>query len=379
MPLLTDTNEVIEACRVLAKSPQIFVDTEFLRERTYYPKLCLIQIAGTEGDAIAIDPLVDGISLEPVMELLYNKEQLKVMHAGRQDMEILVNLVGKVPTPLFDTQVAAMVLGMGDQLGYEGLVGRLTGHKINKAQQYTDWSRRPLKPEQLEYALDDVRHLRDCYLLLLKELEAQNRMAWFEEEMQPLGAASHYMIEPSNAWLRIRKKGHQPHYLARMQALAEWREKEAMRRNLPRGRILSDDALQEIALTNPHKPQHMQRVRGLPKRDDIVFQLLDIVKAANTLPEAECPSLPKKIKLTKSEELIKDALKLLLKCKAAEHNVSSGLLCSQDALVQLIRGNDSPALHGWRYEMFGRDAQALLAGKLSVSIRQGVLTIGISD
>lgn len=377
MSLITTTEELRLYCHnYLEPSGLLFLDTEFIRERTYYAQLCLIQVAGVDGEPVAIDPLAEGIDLTPLLDVLYDPSKTKILHAARQDIEIFVQLTGEVPLPLFDTQMAAMILGMGEQLGYEAMVGQLLNRKINKSQQFTDWSRRPLSPPQIEYALDDVRHLRDCYPLLIDQLQETGRNAWLSEESRAIQECDYYLNDPEAAWLRLKKRNQGPHYLARLQALAKWREEEAMAQNKPRRRILGDDSLQEIALTNPKDIEQMQRIRGLPRGKAVAQALLEAVAAANALSATDCPSLPEKITLSKDEELQRDMLKVLLKHKANQHQVSPTLLCSQTAMTQLIQRHDtSPVLHGWRYELFGADALRLLAGELWLRMNAGDLEV----
>jgi ribonuclease D len=370
--LITDNDTLLAFCASQITSPILFVDTEFLRERTYYPLLCLIQIAGVEGEAAAIDTLSEGLDLRPLFDLINDPSRLKVMHAARQDMELFLNYTGQLPSPLCDTQIAAMILGLGEQMGYDALVRHFLGMHVCKAQQFTDWSRRPLLPQQLEYALDDVRHLRDCYPLMVERLKQLGRAEWVAEEVAYLLEPSLYSTEPQDAWLRIRKRDTKPGYLARLQALADWREREAQRCNIPRNAVIHDDSLQEIALTNPKHSEAMQKVRGIPRKPERIQALLQALEQANALPPEACPVVERKAAVSREDDILRDALKLLLKCRAKEYNVTPGLLCDTEGLQQLIEGEGaSPALHGWRREMFGNDALAMLAGTLTVQITKG--------
>jgi ribonuclease D len=368
--LITDSHILRETCTALAASPILFVDTEFLRERTYYSKLCLVQICGVEGEAFAVDALSDGIDLSPLWNLLLSPTHIKVMHAGRQDMELFYQHTGALPQPFFDTQIAAMFLGLGEQVGYDGLIRHFLGIPVCKAQQFTNWARRPLSEEQLTYALDDVRHLRDCYPLMRAALNGLGRTAWVEEETAYLLEPSLYVTVPDEAWLKIRKRDMRPRYLARLRALAAWREREAMARDLPRGTVVHDDTLQEIALTNPKSLGEMQRVRGIPKHSERVEALFAALNHANALPNEECPAVERRAAPAKEDDMLRDALRLLLKCKAREHNISAGALCDGEGIQQLIdRDATCPSLQSWRREMFGNAALAMLSGTLSVQIR----------
>jgi ribonuclease D len=370
--LIQDNAELLHLCQRLQQSAVLFVDTEFLREKTYYSTLCLIQIAGEEGEAAAIDCLAKDIDLQPLFSLLNDPSRLKIMHAGRQDMEIFFQHTQALPAPFFDTQIAAMILGLGEQMGYDSLVKHFLGKHVCKSQQFTDWSRRPLSDEQLEYALDDVRHLRKCYPRIVDELKKFGRTAWVEEETAYLLNPNLYSNLPENAWLRIRKRDTKPYYLARLQHLAAWREREAKARNVPRGTIIHDDTLQEIALTNPKTVQALLKVRGISKRPEKLEAIYAILHEANALPKEECPIMERKSALPKEDDIVRDALKLLLKCKAKEYNVSPSLLCDSEGLQQLIeRDHACTALQSWRKEIFGDAAIKMLDGSLTVSVTNG--------
>lgn len=375
--LITTNDALIEACQTLAQSELLFIDTEFLREKTYYSQLCLVQLAGSDGEAIAVDVLAKGLDIEPLLDLIYAPSLLKIFHAGRQDIEIFVNLRGSVPQPIFDTQIAAMVLGLGEQVGYNALVQHFLNIPVSKAQQFTDWSRRPLKEQQLEYALDDVRHLRDCYPFMLDALEKHQRRSWVDEEMQPMLESGLYVTEPDEAWKRIKKRDTRPRYLGRLQMLSAWREHEAIRKDKPRGMILRDDCLQHLALSNPKTIEDIEKARGVPNHRGIVQGIYKALQDAEAMPTEECPHVPRVKAPSKDAELLRDALKLLQKMKAEQHNVTPRLLSSNEELDQLLQGDaDAPALHGWRHEMFGADAQRLLSGEVGFKVTNGTLVVG---
>lgn len=375
--IIQDTPTLTEFCRRLKEEEYITVDTEFIRERTYYPQLCLVQIAG-DHEAAAIDPLAPGMSLEPMLELMRDTRILKVFHAASQDLEIFYYLTrGTLPSPLYDTQIAAMVCGFGEQIGYESVVSRLCGVSLDKSQRFTDWSRRPLKAEQLEYALADVTHLREVYRKLRDHIAAQGRESWIEEETASLADPERYVTRPEEAWLRQKTRDRKPRYLARLRALAQWREEEAMRQDKPRGWILNDDALQEIAQTNPITEAALKRGRMIKKhlgQLDLKLLLL-LIEGANTLPVQHCPRLPERNHLPSELESGKDLLKVLLKLKCQEHNVAARLVSPPDMLNDLLLGEENlPFMKGWRYEVFGRDAKRLLEGGITLGL-QGRKTV----
>ncbi len=372
--IITTQSALNELCDTLQHHRILFVDTEFVRERTYYPILCLIQIAGETGDAYAVDALAKDMSLAPLYELLLSNNNVKVMHSARQDMELFYQHTGQIIRPLFDTQIAAMVLGLGEQIGYSALVQHFLGNVISKAQQFTDWARRPLSDAQIAYALDDVYYLRDAYPLLCDALQKAGRDGWVQEESAHLYDPALYVPNPDDAWKRIRKRDHKPHYLARLQQLAAWREHQAIAENVPRGSVVSDDMIQEMALTNTRTESAVSRVRGFNRKSRYTQEVLDVIATANALPKESCPVVERRKSLSKQQELTRDVLKLLLKAKATEHNMSPSLLCSSDDLLPLMQGDDAIlAMHGWRHELFGKDAVALLKGKLSISVHNGAI------
>ena len=377
--LITDSDELAELIERMSVHGYVVVDTEFMRENTYWPILCLVQIA-TEDEAAAIDPLAEGIDLSPLLDLLVdNHDVLKVFHAGGQDLEIFHNLTGKVPTPLFDTQIAAMALGYGEQVGYANLVAATLGHQLDKGARFTDWSRRPLDKRQLDYAIADVTHLAEIFPRLLDELRKTGRGAWLDEEMARLADPSSFAFEPGDAWKRIKLPSRKPEVLGRLKALAAWREREARGKNLPRGRIVKDDTLGELANNPPRKQDDLTRVRGLSKGwkdNDIGARLMDAIADAEPLAPEEMPAKPpRRPGLTKDASLVSDLLKLLLKIRSKETGVAPRLIARAQELELLAAGvrEDLDILSGWRFEEFGRDALDLVEGRLAFATENGKL------
>ncbi len=371
MSLITTSAALAETCQSLSRADYLTVDTEFMREGTFWPRLCLLQIAGPDN-AVAVDPLDDNIDLAPLFELLANEQILKVMHAARQDMEIFFHLTGDVPRPLFDTQVAAMVCGFGDQVGYEALVAKLTGARLDKSSRFTDWAHRPLSNEQLNYALGDVTHLRPAYEALRKRVEETGRLHWIEEEIALLTDPAIYRIEPAEAWRRLKPKRTEPRYLAVLQAVAAWREHEAMTRDLPRNRVVRDETLLQIAARPPTDAKALERVRGLPRgfsNGRLGTGLLDAVKDGLALTPEDAPTAPPKRELPSGIGPLTDLLKVLLKHCCEEHQVAQRLVANTSDLEQIAADDnaDVTALKGWRRELFGEDALRLKHGKVALS------------
>ena len=380
-PLITDSAELADLCTRLAKSPFVTVDTEFMREDTYWPDLCLIQIADLE-EAAAIDPKAPGIDLSPLLDLLVNNEEvLKVFHAGGQDLEIVHNLTGKTPHPLFDTQIAAMALGMGEQIGYSNLVESLLKVKLDKGARFTDWSRRPLDQRQIDYAIGDVTHLAQLFPRMLDKLRQTGRGTWLNQEMERLGDPGSYLNVPELAWLRIKVPSRKAEVLGRLKALAAWREREAQHKNLPRGRLVKDETLADLAANPPHRQADLARVRGLATswaQNDIGQRLMTALESAEPLPEAEMPARDdRKPGLGKEAALIADLLKLLLKVRARDADVAPRLIAKSDELEAIAAGQREgvPLLTGWRYEIFGKDALDLVEGRLAFSVRDGKMVM----
>lgn len=376
MRIIDTTDALRDLCEGLRDAECITVDTEFMRESTFWPLLCLVQIASPGDDGAIIDPLADGIELGPLFDLMYDENVLKVFHAARQDIEIFVNLGGKVPMPIFDTQIAAMVCGFGDSIAYDNLVTRLTGARIDKSSRFTDWSRRPLMDKQLNYALADVTHLREVYLKLKQNLANSGRTHWLDGEMDILTATGTYITEPDEAWRRVKTRNNKPRFLGVLQTVAAWREREATRRNIPRNRILRDEALQEIAADPPANAARLQRVRGFNKKmaEGVVGQnILKAVEAALAKPESEWPRVTRPEPLQPHLQPVVELLKVLLKRKAAENDVAQKLICNTAELERIAADSeaDVPALKGWRREVFGDDALRLKRGELGLAVRGG--------
>jgi ribonuclease D len=377
-PLITRSEELVPLVERLSKQPFVAVDTEFMRENTYWPDLCLIQIASPD-EAAAIDPKAD-IDLGPLLRLLVDEpEVLKVFHAGGQDLEIIYNLTGKTPSPLFDTQIAAMALGHGEQVGYSNLIESMLGHNIDKGARFTDWSRRPLDKRQIDYAIADVTHLATVFPKLLNRLKKTGRGGWLDEEMERLANPSGFAFEPEDAWKRLKLPSRNPAVLGRLKALAGWRETEARTKNLPRGRIVKDDTLGELAAHPPKTQDDLGRVRGLSagwRTNDIGARLMAAVEKAKPLEPDEMPDRePRRPGLTKDSVLVSDLLKLLLKIRSKEAGVAPRLIARSDELEALAAGvrKELNILQGWRFDEFGRDALDLVEGRLAFAIENGKL------
>ncbi len=377
--LIDDSASLANLCHRLAQSTFIAVDTEFMRENSYWPELCLIQIADT-NEAAAIDPMAPGIDLKPLLDLLTeNDEVLKVFHAGGQDIEIVYNLTGKTPYPLFDTQVAAMALGQGEQIGYSNLVESYLGISVDKGARFTDWSRRPLDKRQIEYAIGDVTHLSTIFPKMLDRLRRTGRGAWLDQEMERIADPANYRNDPEESWHRVRIAGRKPEVLGRLKALARWRELEAQAKDLPRGRIIKDETLADLAGTPPKKQADLGRVRGLSATwaaNDIGARLMAALDGATPMTAAEMPARDdRKPGMGKEGALVADLLKLLLKIRSRDIDVASKLLARTEELEALAGGQRTglAMLDGWRFEQFGRDALDLVEGRLAFAVVNGKL------
>ncbi len=378
-PLITRTEDLAALCERLAKSDFVSVDTEFMRENTYWPELCLVQIANSE-EAAAIDPLADGIDLSPLLDLLTdNEDVLKVFHAGGQDVEIIYNATGRTPHPIFDTQIAMMAISQSEQIGYSNLVESWLGLSIDKGARFTDWSRRPLTERQIEYAIGDVTHLSKIFPKMLKRLVKTGRGEWLDQEMEKLADPENYRNDPSQAWKRIKAVGRNAAMLGRLKAIAEWREHEAQSKNIPRGRIARDETLADIASHPPKQQADLAKVRGLSqgwKDNEIGRRLMTTIANAEPLPDDEMPPrTPRGAPLGKEGALVADLLKLLLKIRAREIDAAARLLARSDELELLAAGvrKNLAVLQGWRYEVFGKDAVDLVEGKLAFAVENGRL------
>jgi len=378
-PLITDSATLAELVERLATHDFVAVDTEFMRENSYWPDLCLLQIASVD-EAAAIDPKADGLDLKPLWDLLVdNEDVLKVFHAGGQDVEIVVNMTGKVPHPLFDTQVAAMALGYGEQVGYSNLIESMLGHTLDKGARFTDWSRRPLDARQIDYAIGDVTHLATIFPKMVAKLRRTSRGQWLDEEMERLADLSSFVVEPDEAWKRLKLPSRNPAVLGRLKAVAAWREVEARGKNLPRGRIIKDDTLNELAAHPPKSQDDLAKVRGLSagwRNNDIGARLMQALTNAKPLGPDELPDRePRRPGLTKDAALVSDLLKLLLKIRAKEAGVAPKLIARSDELEALAAGvrKDLAILSGWRFEEFGRDALDLVEGRLAFATENGKL------
>jgi ribonuclease D len=377
--LITDSASVANLCARLANSPFVAVDTEFMRENTFWPELCLIQIAD-ENEAAAIDPMAAGIDLTPLLDLLTrNEEVLKVFHAGGQDIEIVFNLTGRTPHPLFDTQVAAMALGQGEQVGYSNLVDAWLGVSLDKGARFTDWSRRPLDKRQIDYAIADVTYLAKIFPRMLEKLKKTGRGEWLDQEMERIADPSNYETLPEDAWHRVRIASRKAEVLGRLKALAAWREREAQGKNLPRGRIAKDETIADLAGNPPRQQADLAKVRGLSggwASNDIGKRLMEALAQAGPLPASEMPERDdRKPGLGKEGALVADLLKLLLKIRSKEINVAPRLLARSDDLEALAAGQREglSILQGWRSDQFGRDALDLVEGRLAFAVQNGKL------
>lgn len=373
MQVIKTTPDLEAFCEAAAAHPFVTVDTEFMREKTYYSQLCLVQVA-SQAEAAIIDPLADGIDLQPLLDLLANRDVLKIFHAARQDIEIFYTLMGEVPGPLFDTQVAAMACGYGDQVGYEPLVRAVTGGQVDKGSRFTDWSRRPLSEKQLTYALGDVTHLVDVYLALRKQLEEAGRGAWVGEEMAALDAPGLYFTDPEQAWRRLKLRNVRPKELGVLIKTAEWREREAQSKNVPRSRVLKDDAIVEIGRAAPQSREELGSLRAVPngfERSRAGEALLAAIAEGKAIDPDELPRLERNGNRTPPPADVVDLLRVLLKRQSEHHGVAPKLLASAADLEAIALSDDAdvPALKGWRRTVFGELAIDLKHGKLALGLK----------
>ena len=371
MKLITKTDELAEFCKPLADAQFVTVDTEFMRERTYWPKLCLAQVAGPH-DAAAIDALAEGIDLSPLDELMANRKVLKVFHAARQDLEIFYLRMNRVPAPLFDTQVAAMVCGHGEAASYESLATKLAKARIDKSSRFTDWSRRPLSERQITYALSDVTHLRVVYEKLQRQLEKSGRLPWIAEEMAVLNDPGTYRADPELAWRRLKPRGASPRLMAVLKEVAAWRERTAQRIDIPRQRLLRDEQLLEIASHAPKSIEELAMTRGLGRGFAEGWQgreIMEAIERARKLTDAELPQRDKAPEQLRAPGAVVDLLRTLLRLKAEQAGVAARLVANADELDRMAAGKrDLHVLTGWRREVFGEDALALIEGRLALAL-----------
>lgn len=373
MDVITSTKDLAAACERLASHDYVTVDTEFLRETTFWPKLCVIQMAGP-GMAYIVDALAEGLDLTPFFELMRDEAVTKVFHAARQDIEIVFHLGNLIPAPMFDTQVAAMVCGFGDSISYDQLIYKVTGDRIDKSSRFTDWARRPLTKKQLDYALADVTHLREAYQYLKANLAEQNRSHWVQDEMKVLTSEGTYRTEPANAWQRLKMRVRKPVELAVMMQIAAWRETEAQTRNVPRNRVIKDDAIYEIAAQQPQSSEALGRLRTIPRgfeRSRSADEIIKAVNAALKVPQDQLPRLPKGRPAPDGSAAAVDLLKVLLKLVSEAHGVAAKVIATVDDLEKIAADDnaDVAALKGWRRELFGEVALKLKRGEVALAFQ----------
>lgn len=382
MELTTTTDALAAFCARAAKFDFVTVDTEFLRETTYWPKLCLLQ-AATPEEAILVDPLADGLSLQPFFTLLQNEKVVKVFHAARQDIEIFVKLSGEVPKNIFDTQIAASVCGFGDSVSYDNLVRSVTGVELDKSSRFTDWSHRPLTEKQRLYALADVTHLRDIYLKLVQQVTDTHRWDWVEDELDILRSIDTYVVKPENAWERLKSKLSRPRDLAALQTIAAWREKRAQDGDQPRSRVLKDDALIEIAMQRPVTADAFDKLRAVQRgygRSSAAAEVMGLIRQVEALAKTDLPPAAERYRGPSPKGAVGDLIRVLLKAVSEEHGVAARILATSDDVDALVLDDDAdvPALRGWRRKLFGEKALAIKHGKIGLAAtRKGVIEIPI--
>ena len=384
MELITATSVLADFCGRAANHPFVTVDTEFLRETTYWPKLCLLQ-AATEDEAVLIDPLADGLSLAPFFELLANDKVTKVFHAARQDIEIFVKLTGQVPLNIFDTQIAASVCGFGDSVSYDNLVRSIVSVELDKSSRFTDWSARPLSEKQRVYALADVTHLRDIYKTLVQQVEETRRWDWVEDELSTMRSIDTYVIQPEQAWERLKAKLSRPRDLAALKALAAWREKRAQDADQPRSRVLKDDALVELAMQRPTSPDGFDKLRAVQRgygRSAAAAEIVSIIRQVEALPKSELPAVPERYRGPSPKGAVGDLVRVLLKAVSEQHGVAARIIATSDDIDALVLDDeaDVPALKGWRRKLFGDKALAIKHGRIGLAAtRKGVIEFEIPE
>jgi len=374
MHLITTTSDLAAVCTRMAAHPFVTVDTEFLRETTYYPLLCVAQMASPE-EAVVVDALAPDIDLSPLLALMADDKVMKVFHAARQDIEIVWHRAKLIPHPIFDTQVAAMVLGYGDSISYDQLVQRITGDALDKSHRFTDWTRRPLSEAQLSYAVSDVTHLRDVYLALIDDLTRRGRADWVQDEMRILTSPDTYRMDPENAWQRLKTRVRKPKELAVLIEVAAWREREAQARDVPRSRVLKDDAITDIAVQAPTSVEKLKNLRSLPKGFERSRWGEAIVTAVTRGLERDPKTLPRQARFQPAANgtAVVELLKVLLRMISERHHVAAKVIATVDDLDRIAADDhaDVPALTGWRRELYGEKALALKHGKLALAIENG--------
>ena len=384
MDLVISTDVLAGFCERAAEFDFVTVDTEFLRETTYWPKLCLIQ-AATPDEVILIDPLAAGLDLAPFFVLLANPNVTKVFHAARQDIEIFVKLTGKVPVNIFDTQIAASVCGFGDSVSYDNLVRAITNVELDKSSRFTDWSARPLSEKQRLYAAADVTHLRDIYLELRKQVDATKRWDWVEDELGVLRSIDTYVIQPDQAWERLKMKINRARDLAALKLLAGWREKRAQDGDQPRSRVLKDDVLFELAMQRPLTPDAFDKLRAVPRgfgRSSAATEIIALLKQVEALDKSELPHMPDRYRGPSPKGAVGDLIRVLLKSVAEQHGVAARIIATSDEIDALVLDDeaDVPALKGWRRKLFGDKALDIKHGRIGlVATRKGVMEFAVKD
>jgi len=384
MNLIVSTDALAAFCERAAQFEFVTVDTEFLRETTYWPRLCLIQVA-TDDEAVLIDPLAPDIKLAPFFALLANAAITKVFHAARQDIEIFVKLTGKVPEAIFDTQVAASVCGFGDSVSYDNLVRAICKVELDKSSRFTDWSARPLSDKQMAYALADVTWLRDIYRELRKQVQATRRMAWVEDELSTLRSIDTYVVQPDQAWQRLKMKVNRARDLAALQVLAAWRERRAQETDQPRSRILKDDVLYELAMQRPQSAEAFEKLRAVPRgfgRSASAGEIAALMKEVEARPKSALPTMPERYRGPSPKGAVGDLVRVLLKAVAEQNGVAARIIATSDEIDALVLDDeaDVPALKGWRRKLFGEKALAIKHGRIGlVATRKGVLEFPVKE
>ena len=384
MDLIVSTEALSAFCERAAQFDFVTVDTEFLRETTYWPRLCLIQVA-TDDEAVLIDPLADHLDLKPFFALLANPSVTKVFHAARQDIEIFVKLTGAVPHNIFDTQIAASVCGFGDSASYDSLVRAICKVELDKSSRFTDWSARPLSEKQRLYALADVTYLRDIYRELRKQVEQTRRWDWVEDELTVLRSIDTYVVQPEEAWERLKMKINRPRDLAALKVLAEWRERKAQTTDQPRSRVFKDDALFDLAMQRPLTPDAFDKLRAVPRgfgRSSAAAEIIELLKGVEALQKADLPTLPERYRGPSPKGAVGDLIRVLLKSVAEQHGVAARILATSDDIDALVLDDeaDVPALKGWRRKLFGEKALAIKHGRIGlVATRKGVIEFAVNQ